>query len=465
MGRARVLKVSKNLKEDKNSIPMKGIFGLFTYFSQLDRDGSGYLEKDEIEYLAEMFFGQGDKTKINKYVNEVFDKFDYDHSGELSYEEARDFIKDVYQFIDDCGGISDEQREKFLEVMDCDDAPADIKDQEKKQLNEYKDEKIARRGSIMPGDDDDEFDATKAKRGPNGEILGPDGKPLQRDADGYLIGPNGERLGPNGERLGLRGELLGPDGKPLVGPNGEMLLAPDGRPAVGPNGELLGPDGKPLLGPNGPVLGPDGKPMGADGKPVTVLPEGVKLGPDGKPILGPNGCLMGADGKPLLGPNGELLGPDGKPILGPGGVALGPDGKPLLGPDGKPLIIGEDEIVAGSAAEAGSAMADFNFDIDPEEMARRKAEQEARRKALMAGMKDKKKRFEVRAYENDGWCKILQIWRPKATVDANFVKEKVKSKWFRDPNTDQWISRDRVENPRPKEEAPAAMMPEANAAA
>lgn len=28
---------------------MKGIFGLFTYFSQLDRDGSGYLEKDEIE--------------------------------------------------------------------------------------------------------------------------------------------------------------------------------------------------------------------------------------------------------------------------------------------------------------------------------------------------------------------------------------------------------------------------------
>jgi len=65
---------------------MKGIFGLFTYFSQLDRDGSGYLEKDEIEYLAEMFFGQGDKAKVQSYVNEVFDKFDYDHSGELSYE-------------------------------------------------------------------------------------------------------------------------------------------------------------------------------------------------------------------------------------------------------------------------------------------------------------------------------------------------------------------------------------------
>ena len=33
-----------------------------------------------------MFFGQGDKAKVQKYVNEVFDKFDYDHSGELSYE-------------------------------------------------------------------------------------------------------------------------------------------------------------------------------------------------------------------------------------------------------------------------------------------------------------------------------------------------------------------------------------------
>ena len=85
------------------------------------------------------------------------------------------------------------------------------------------------------------------------------------------------------------------------------------------------------------------------------------------------------------------------------------------------------------------------------EFFRRQAEQEARRKALIAGMKDKKKRFEVRAYENDGWCKMLQIWRPKATVDAGFIKEKnVKSKWFRDPNTDQersmiclvtWVSR------------------------
>ena len=79
-----------------------------------------------------------------------------------------------------------------------------------------------------------------------------------------------------------------------------------------------------------------------------------------------------------------------------------------------------------------------NCHHDDQRFLRRQAEQEARRKALIAGMKDKKKRFEVRAYENDGWCKMLQIWRPKATVDAGFIKDKnVKSKWFRDPNTDQ----------------------------
>ena len=33
-----------------------------------------------------MFFGAGKKEVAKKYVDEVFDKFDYDASGELSYE-------------------------------------------------------------------------------------------------------------------------------------------------------------------------------------------------------------------------------------------------------------------------------------------------------------------------------------------------------------------------------------------
>ena len=36
------------------------------------------------------------------------------------------------------------------------------------------------------------------------------------------------------------------------------MLGPDGKPLAGPNGELLGADGK-------PILGADGQPIGADG--------------------------------------------------------------------------------------------------------------------------------------------------------------------------------------------------------
>ena len=34
-------------------------------------------------------------------------------SNQNAKKEARDFIKDVYQFIDQCGGVSDEQRMVF----------------------------------------------------------------------------------------------------------------------------------------------------------------------------------------------------------------------------------------------------------------------------------------------------------------------------------------------------------------
>merc|ERR1711990_499594 len=266
MGEQRIKTGLKSKKKSERREKMKGIFGLFTYFSQLDRDGSGYLEKDEIEYLAEMFFGQGGKAKVQKYVNEVFDKFDYDHSGELSYEEARDFIKDVYQFIDKCGGVSDEQRDKFLEVMACDDAPADIKDQEKQQLNEYKDEKIARRSSIMPGDVGEEekakaeLEAAKAAK--------------QKEAEEAAAKAAAEAAAAQeASSVTESSKPSEPEPSPVVEVPVEAANKDESsRPAVGPNGELLGPDGKPLLG-------PDGKPMGPNGEAVAVLPEGVKLGP------------------------------------------------------------------------------------------------------------------------------------------------------------------------------------------
>merc|ERR1711990_700917 len=218
MGEQRIKTGLKSKKKSERREKMKGIFGLFTYFSQLDRDGSGYLEKDEIEYLAEMFFNQGDKAAVQKYVSEVFDKFDYDHSGELSYEEARDFIKDVYQFIDKCGGVSDEQRDKFLEVMACDDAPADIKDQEKAKA---------------------ELEAAKAAK--------------QKEAEEAAAKATAEAAAAQeASSVTESSKPSEPEPSPVVEVPVEAANKEEqSKPAVGPNGELLGPDGKPLLGPNG----------------------------------------------------------------------------------------------------------------------------------------------------------------------------------------------------------------------
>ncbi len=89
-------------------------------------------------------------------------------------------------------------------------------------------------------------------------------------------------------------DIVTPDA-PLFGPNGE-LLGPDGRALRGSNGELLGPDGKRLLGPDGELLDSDGKPLvGPDGKPI---------GPDGKPIeltAWASFELVNDDGKPAAG--------------------------------------------------------------------------------------------------------------------------------------------------------------------
>ena len=137
-----------------------------------------------------------------------------------------------------------------------------------------------------------------------------------------------------------------------MAPGGAALTAQDGPL----KGAKLGKDGKPLLGPNGELLGADGK-----------------------PLLGPNGELLGPDGKPLVGANGEMLGPDGKPLVGPNGELLGIDGKPVLGADGKPLLLGADgqlreeleDITDEIQAKDGSSLgANFDFDVDIEEAMR-----------------------------------------------------------------------------------------------
>lgn len=253
-------------------------------------------------------------------------------------------------------------------------------------------------------------------KGPDGSpLVGRDGKPVPASENPF-VGPDGTVYKPDGTPIGggpggkplqadldknkrpktdKDGNLLGPDGKPLRGPD-EKLLKDGMSPYVNPDGDVMMPNGKPLMGsdkkpqkagldsqgePNTDkdscVLNPNGQNVkGKDGKPVKVNPNGPKgpgpgnyigpdgtlYGPDGKPILGPDGkplkCALGPDGKPLtdkdgnlLGPDGNpLIGPDGKPVklgkgpygpsVGPDGTVYGPDGKPILGPDGKPLKAG-----------------------------------------------------------------------------------------------------------------------------
>jgi len=127
--------------------------------------------------------------------------------------------------------------------------------------------------------------------------LGPDGKQL-RLVDGKVVDSNGN-------------PLLGKDGGPLKFVNGKLVseamisettsseagasqarrcstvsgfppevdlssilglakLGANGKPMLGPNGELLDANGFPILGPNGELLGADGLPiLGADGSPLS----------------------------------------------------------------------------------------------------------------------------------------------------------------------------------------------------
>lgn len=52
----------------------------------LEQFQSDYIKSDCTLDLAEMFFGGAKSQRAKKYVDEVFDHFDVDNSGELSYE-------------------------------------------------------------------------------------------------------------------------------------------------------------------------------------------------------------------------------------------------------------------------------------------------------------------------------------------------------------------------------------------
>jgi hypothetical protein len=105
---------------------------------------------------------------------------------------------------------------------------------------------------------------------------------------------------PTGTTVGKNGELIGPDGRPLLGRDGKPMYAPKGAEpgtresiqpgATGHVADATVPKGS-TIGSDGVVRSPDGKTVvDANGNPVVVAKggritkDGTILGPDGKPV-------------------------------------------------------------------------------------------------------------------------------------------------------------------------------------
>ena len=63
-------------------------------FQSYDKDGNGVLDRNEvIDLMTNHFREQGIKKKPSKAdVDEFFDQLDDDHSGEIEFEEFKDFL-------------------------------------------------------------------------------------------------------------------------------------------------------------------------------------------------------------------------------------------------------------------------------------------------------------------------------------------------------------------------------------
>ena len=156
--------------------------GLYKYFNDLDEDCSGFLEKNEIhgmdffrkstqtpltfyfKGLAKKFFGEEQQAKAEEYVDQVFDEFDVDRSGELSYEEARDFLKGIMAYLDKNGNLTDAARAMFMEMMQETDE-VEVEEEESEEVVVVSEQPIEISASDISPEKDivSNIDATKVR--------------------------------------------------------------------------------------------------------------------------------------------------------------------------------------------------------------------------------------------------------------------------------------------------------------
>jgi hypothetical protein len=139
------------------------------------------------------------------------------------------------------------------------------------------------------------FHPGTATSGTNVPMLTKDGTQLTDPKTGQPI------MVPPGTTVGKNGELFGPDGRPILGADGKPIYAPPGaKPGRSQDPANLVTPGHVV---NATV--PKGSTIGADG---------VIRGPDGKTVLDANGNPVHVPKGTTIGEDGTILGPDGKPV-------------------------------------------------------------------------------------------------------------------------------------------------------
>ena len=64
-------------------------------FTALDKDGSGFLEREEVKQIANQLHGKigGDKEFNEEAFNEAFQKLDKNGDGKIAFKELFDWFK------------------------------------------------------------------------------------------------------------------------------------------------------------------------------------------------------------------------------------------------------------------------------------------------------------------------------------------------------------------------------------
>ena len=71
----------------------------------------------------------------------MFDEYDVDRSGELSYEEARDFLKGIMAYLDKNGNLSDAARAEFMKMMkETEDVEVEVEAEDPNAVRKIHDE-------------------------------------------------------------------------------------------------------------------------------------------------------------------------------------------------------------------------------------------------------------------------------------------------------------------------------------